>query len=67
MASKTTTKKTELDETIVDVEEVVESPKKTQPVKKEVKKYAPSDRIECRSVTGGELYLVGPKSQLLQD
>jgi hypothetical protein len=65
MASKTTTKKTELDETIVETEEVVEKPKKVQPAKKEVKKYAPTDRIECRSVTGGELFLVGPKSQLL--
>lgn len=66
MASKTTTKQTELEETIVDVEEdVVEAPKKTRPVKKEAKKYAPTDRIACRSVTGGELFLVGPKSQLL--
>jgi hypothetical protein len=65
MAGKTTTKTTELDETIVNMEEVVEKPKKAQPAKKEAKKYAPTDRIECRSVTGGELFLVGPKSQLL--
>jgi hypothetical protein len=38
--------------------------KKVAPVKKEVKKYAPTDRIECRSVTGGRLILVGTKSQL---
>lgn len=65
MASKTTTKKTELNEPIVETEGVIESPKKVQPAKKEAKKYAPTDRIECRSVTGGELFLVGPKSQLL--
>ena len=64
--AKTTTKKTELTEAIVDVtEEVEETPKKTQPAKKVPKKYAPDDRIECRSVTGGELFLVGPKTQLL--
>ena len=61
-----TTKKTELDELDVAIEEeVVEKPKKAAPVKKTPKKYAPGDRIECRSVTGGELFLVGPKSQLL--
>ena len=60
------TKKTELDELNVTTEEkVVEKPKKAAPVKREPKKYAPGDRIECRSVTGGELFLVGPKSQLL--
>ena len=56
----------------IESEEVVtaiEEPKKTAlkkvaPVKKEPKKYAPNDRIECRSVTGGELILVGTKSQL---
>ena len=64
MATKTT-KKTELDETIVDTEEVVvETPKKTVPAKKAPKKYAPDERIECRSVTGGELILVGPKTGL---
>ena len=61
-----TTKKTELDELdAVIEEEVEEKPKKAAPVKKTPKKYAPGDRIECRSVTGGELFLVGPKSQLL--
>ena len=56
----------------IELEEVVtvnEEPKKTAPkkapsVKKEPKKYAPTDRIECRSVTGGGLILVGTKSQL---
>lgn len=59
------TKTTELDETMLDTEEVVieETPKKA-PVKKAPKKYAPDQRIECRSVTGGELILVGPKTKL---
>lgn len=61
-----TTKKIELDELDAVVEEeVVEKPKKATPVKKTPKKYAPDERIECRSVTGGELFLVGPKTQLL--
>jgi hypothetical protein len=63
MATKTT-KNTELDETTADVEDVVETPKKSDPVKKTLKKYAPDDRIECRSVTGGELILIGPKTGL---
>lgn len=63
MATKTT-KNTELDETIVDVEDVVETPKKPTPAKKAPKKYAPDERIECRSVTGGELILIGPKTGL---
>ena len=61
-----TAKKTELDEFNVAIEEeAVEKSKKAAPAKKTPKKYAPGDRIECRSVTGGELFLVGPKSQLL--
>ncbi len=32
--------------------------------KKTPKKYAPTDMIECRSVTGGELILVGDKTKL---
>ena len=60
------TKKVELDELdAVAEEDVAEKPKKAAPVKKTPKKYLPNDRIECRSVTGGELFLVGPKSQLL--
>lgn len=31
---------------------------------KKPKKYAPTDTIECRSVTGGELILVGDKTKL---
>lgn len=61
-----TTKKTKLDELdAVIEEEVVETPKKVAPAKKTPRKYASDERIECRSVTGGELFLVGPKSQLL--
>ena len=32
--------------------------------KKTAKKYAPTDLIECRSITGGELILVGDKTKL---
>ena len=69
MASKTTTKKTKPEEPIVVDNEVIEEveieqPKKVAPVKKTPKKFAPNDLIECRSVTGGELILVGQKSQL---
>lgn len=63
MATKTT-KNAELDETIVDTEEVVATPKKPVVAKKTPKKYAPDERIECRSVTGGELILIGPKTGL---
>ena len=31
---------------------------------KKPKKYAPTDTIECRSVTGGELILIGDKTKL---
>ncbi len=65
MASKNTTKKAKseiVEEPIVKTDEpVVKTP---APAKKAPKKYAPNDLIECRSVTGGELILVGQKSQL---
>jgi hypothetical protein len=62
--AKNTTKKTkpEIKEEITA--DVVTAPKKTEPVKKTPKKYAPDDMIECRSVTGGELILIGDKSKL---
>lgn len=64
MANKTT-KQTELDEVVIATDDIIdEAPKKTAPIKKTPKKYAPDERIECRSVTGGELILVGPKSHL---
>ena len=64
-----TNKMTELEEIVAVNEEVIETPKKAAPkkvapAKKEAKKYAPNDLIECRSVTGGELILIGKKSQL---
>lgn len=54
------------------VEEVVinEVPVEEPPVKKkstppkQAKKFSPTDLIECRSVTAGELIMVGKKSQL---
>ena len=46
-----------------DVATQESAPAKTSP-KKTVKKYAPTDVIECRSVTGGELILVGDKTKL---
>lgn len=58
-------KMTELEENVaIDEEPKKASPKKAAPTKKEPKKYAPNDQIECRSVTGGELILIGKKSQL---
>ena len=74
MASKTTNKKTKsgsdqkvapvaTEEKVVE-EEVVETPKKAAPVVKSPKKFAPNDTIECRSVTGGSLILIGPKTHL---
>lgn len=70
MASKNTTKKTKSENPIIkeDVntmveESIVVETSKPEP-KKAPKKFAPDDRIECRSVTGGELILIGPKSQL---
>ena len=63
MAGKTTTKKTK---SVVATEEVVvkAEPEKVVETKKVPRKFAPDDRIECRSVTGGELILIGQKSQL---
>ena len=58
------------EEPIVDTEEVVveelkvKEPKKAQNTLKFNKKYSPNDLIECRSVTGGELILIGDKSKL---
>lgn len=43
--------------------EVQETVEKAVP-KKTAKKYAPTDLIECRSITGGELILVGDKTKL---
>ena len=72
MANRTTTKKTESEvkeEPIVTKDtEVTEKSKvetvKATPTKMVAKKYSPSDLVECRSVTGGELILIGDKSKL---
>lgn len=70
MAGKTTTKNTKSEKPIVTeenvskVEEVVVEVPAPTPATKAPKKFAPDDRIECRSVTGGELILIGPKTQL---
>jgi len=69
MAGRTTTKKIESEEPIVIqdteiIEESKEKPVKATSTRKTVKKYNPDDLIECRSVTGGELILVGDKSKL---
>jgi hypothetical protein len=61
MANKTTTKKTKSDAT-AKVEKA-ETSKKPAPAKT-AKKFAPADTIECRSVTGGELIMIGPKTHL---
>ena len=65
MAGKTTTKKTETEKPVVTTEnEAKIEAVKAAPAKKTVKKYSPDDLIECRSVTGGELILIGDKSKL---
>ena len=68
MAGKSKAKESVIDEEII-VDEVVEQPivekKPEPPVKKVPKKFAPDERIECRSVTVGKLDMVGPKTKLL--
>ena len=72
MPNRTTTKKTEseiTEESIVTADaDVSNEPKveaiKATPAKKTTKKYSSDDLIECRSVTGGELILIGDKSKL---
>ena len=50
---------------INEIEEVKAETKKEKAVQKTVRKYAPTDRIPCRSLTYGELLLTGPKTKLL--
>lgn len=65
MASKNTTKNTKLEITPEsEIDEVVVETTKKSTAKKTPKKFAPTDTIECRSVTGGTLILIGPKSHL---
>ena len=59
MTSKNITEKIESEEI-----NVTEETKKVAPVKKNTKKFAPDEAIECRSVTGGELILIGAKTKL---
>ena len=63
-----TTKKTQSEDIIAEEVVANEEPVKVKApttAKKTPKKFAPDDRIECRSVTGGGLTLIGPKTQLL--
>lgn len=50
---------------INEVEEVKAETKKEKVTQKSVRKYNPTDRIPCRSLTYGELLLTGPKTKLL--
>ena len=50
---------------INEIEEVNAEAKKEKVTQKSVRKYAPTDRIPCRSLTYGELLLTGPKTKLL--
>ena len=50
---------------INEIEEVKAETKKEKATQKTVRKYAPTDRIPCRSLTYGELLLTGPKTKLL--
>lgn len=61
MAKKTT--EVEVMEENMELEVEEKQPKNTE--KKAPKKYAPDDRITCRSITFGELLLTGTKSKLL--
>ena len=49
----------------VDVVEEVKVEEVKKPIAKEVKKYAPTDMIRCRSITYGELLLTGAKTKWL--
>lgn len=64
MATKAATKKTELEDVSVSENEAEAGTTKTTISKKAPKKFAPTDTVECRSVTGGTLILIGPKSHL---
>lgn len=48
----------------IHTEEIVEAEVK-KPVVKVTRKYDPDEQITCRSITYGELLVVGPKSKLL--
>lgn len=65
----TAVKKTKTTETTTVSEAVTEpvaaEPVKTVEVKKEKKTYAPTDGIQCKSITNGGLYMPGLKSNIL--
>ena len=50
---------------VEEVESEVKASKAKKPTPKEVRKYAPTDMITCRSITYGELLLPGAKSKTL--
>lgn len=50
---------------INEIEEVKDETKNEKATQKSARKYAPTDRIPCRSLTYGELLLTGPKTKLL--
>ena len=59
------TKKTNKNQDTTTQDVTTQATTATKPAaKKAPKKYAPGDTIECRSVTGGELILVGDKTKL---
>ena len=59
MANKINTDKIELEEPVT-----IEETGKAASTKKTAKKFAPDTPIECTSVTGGELILIGTKTKL---
>lgn len=63
MANTRTAKTETKNEAVAKTEEVVIDKSKNETPKIQ-KKFAPDEPIECRSVTGGELILVGPKTGL---
>ena len=48
-----------------EVKEKTETKEETVVEKKKARKFAPDEPVSCRSITYGELLLVGPKSKLL--
>lgn len=64
MANKSTTKNTESVDSIESKKDVKESAPKKPVETKTPKKFDPTETIECRSVTGGALILIGPKTHL---
>lgn len=55
---------TEIETVAVEKEVVEEKVEVAPPTVKTFKKFQPDEAIECRSVTAGELILIGPKTKL---